>query len=318
MVFAHSIAWNLNNYQTVLSLTPTKSLSNITGGILWQLIYSFHMPLFFFISGYLTSSPAAKQYLNKTIKRSKQLLIPWITTGFIILAVKGYFGYWFLLSLWQLSLTGYLFHYISSKVNKKQIILSDLILAFIFFIILKLVFQEHFKFNFADLGKFQIFFLPFIFGILIRKHSRLANISLNTKYLSFYYITFILLFCSRYLEFISNENLYFILIRKIAQYCLPIIGSLAVIVFFKSQPNTTGFLNKIGTKSLSIYVFHILFVIQIPFIGEWIIAQSPVTCITLQLIYHSLLSFIAIYLSLGIETIISHATFIKVTLLGSK
>ena len=100
MVFAHAIAWNLADYQSVISF-----------------IYSFHMPLFFLISGYLTSEPIKEQYFNKIFRRSKQLLIPYIASGFIMLFIRGYFGYWFLLSLWQLSICGYLIHYINSNTS---------------------------------------------------------------------------------------------------------------------------------------------------------------------------------------------------------
>lgn len=44
-----------------------------------------------------------------------------------------------------------------------------------------------------------------------------------------------------------------------------------------------------------------MFVIQIPSIGEWIISQSPTTCITLQVIYHPTLAIIAIVLSLFVK-----------------
>lgn len=70
MVFAHAIAWNLDNYQSVLFINSEQSNRNIIAGLLWQLIYSFHMPLFFLISGYLTSEPIKGLYLNKIFRRT--------------------------------------------------------------------------------------------------------------------------------------------------------------------------------------------------------------------------------------------------------
>lgn len=65
MVFAHAIAWNLADYQSVISINSTQSDKNLVAGLLWQFIYSFHMPLFFLISGYLTSEPIRNNTLIK-------------------------------------------------------------------------------------------------------------------------------------------------------------------------------------------------------------------------------------------------------------
>lgn len=57
MVFAHTIAWNLEDWHVIqeISESTPKNLKNV--GILWNLIYSFHMPLFFCVSGFLSYKP---------------------------------------------------------------------------------------------------------------------------------------------------------------------------------------------------------------------------------------------------------------------
>lgn len=317
MVFAHAIAWNLDNYQSVLFINSEQSNRNIIAGLLWQLIYSFHMPLFFLISGYLTSEPIKGLYLNKIFRRTKQLLIPWIASGFIMLFVRGYFGYWFLLSLWQLSICGYLIHYINSILNKNKKIYIDLIIIFIFFVLAKIVFKEEYKLYDIDISKFLIYFPSFIFGMLIRKYSNIAEFLFQAKNLSWYYIIFAIFFSFKYFDFKFDETILISIIQKIRNYILPISGSLAVIVYLKNRVDSIKFLEQLGVKSLSIYIFHIMFVIQIPAIGEWIISQSPTTCITLQVVYHSILTIIAIVISLVCENIISHARPIKTILLVS-
>lgn len=318
MVFAHAIAWNLADYPSVISINSTQSDKNLVAGLLWQFIYSFHMPLFFLISGYLTSEPIKEQYFNKIFRRSKQLLIPYIASGFIMLFIRGYFGYWFLLSLWQLSICGYLIHYINSIFNKNKKIYIDLIIIFIFFVLAKIVFKEEYKLCDVDISKFLIYFPSFIFGMLIRKYSNIAEFLFQAKNLSWYYIIFAIFFSFKYFDFKFDETILISIIQKIRNYILPISGSLAVIVYLKNRVNSIKLLEQLGVKSLSIYIFHIMFVIQIPSIGEWIISQSPTTCITLQVIYHSILAIIAIVLSLVCENIISYARPIKSILLGSK
>ena len=266
------------------------------------------MPLFFLISGYLTSEPIKEQYFNKIFRRSKQLLIPYIASGFIMLFIRGYFGYWFLLSLWQLSICGYLIHYINSIFNKNKKIYIDLIIIFIFFVLAKIVFKEEYKLYDVDISKFLIYFPSFIFGMLIRKYSNIAEFLFQAKNLSWYYIIFAIFFSFKYFDFKFDETILISIIQKIRNYILPISGSLAVIVYLKNRVNSIKLLEQLGVKSLSIYIFHIMFVIQIPSIGEWIISQSPTTCITLQVIYHSILAIIAIVLSLVCENIISYAS----------
>lgn len=54
MVFAHAIAWNFTDWQSVCIYSQGQSISEIFGGLIWNIVYSFHMPLFFLIAGYFT------------------------------------------------------------------------------------------------------------------------------------------------------------------------------------------------------------------------------------------------------------------------
>lgn len=62
--------------------------------LLYQLIYAFHMPLFFVISGYLQSSNAVRYRLyDSFINNSRQLLLPYYFFGFLsffILVISAY------------------------------------------------------------------------------------------------------------------------------------------------------------------------------------------------------------------------------------
>ncbi len=51
MVMGHAIAWSFEDYN-VLQFSPAASLAHLKAGALWQMIYSFHMPLFFCVSGF--------------------------------------------------------------------------------------------------------------------------------------------------------------------------------------------------------------------------------------------------------------------------
>lgn len=47
VVVGHCIAWNFSDYNTIIKESKPSDL------FWWHLIYSFHMPLFFWISGFL-------------------------------------------------------------------------------------------------------------------------------------------------------------------------------------------------------------------------------------------------------------------------
>ena len=53
MVFAHIIAWNFEDYTQVVWYDVSQPINVKVAGFLWQVIYAFHMPLFFLISGFL-------------------------------------------------------------------------------------------------------------------------------------------------------------------------------------------------------------------------------------------------------------------------
>lgn len=54
MVMGHAIAWNYDDYNAVCNFHPEQTINvKMGGGAIWQLIYSFHMPLFFMVSGFL-------------------------------------------------------------------------------------------------------------------------------------------------------------------------------------------------------------------------------------------------------------------------
>ena len=53
MIMGHSIAWNFPCWQDILPIQEGMQWQKIKVGLLWNLIYSFHMASFFFVSGFL-------------------------------------------------------------------------------------------------------------------------------------------------------------------------------------------------------------------------------------------------------------------------
>lgn len=87
--------------------------------LLVQFIYSFHMPLFFFLSGLVVSPPSSVKDIPKDIwKRFRTLLMPMFVIGGIYsLAIKHdlsfladgmKYGYWYFIALFYCYLLNYL------------------------------------------------------------------------------------------------------------------------------------------------------------------------------------------------------------------
>lgn len=99
--------------------------------VLNRVILSFHMPLFFFLSGVFAKSETAKTLLGGAFLKAKKLLIPQVTLSFTIILLKGSiwlaegkslsdfnflacFGFWFLPVLFLCSIC---YMFVSTIIN---------------------------------------------------------------------------------------------------------------------------------------------------------------------------------------------------------
>lgn len=74
----------------------------------------------------------------------------------------------------------------------------------------------------------------------------------------------------------------------------------------------------LGKVSMSIFILHILFVIQISGVGEFILVQNPVTSITIQIVYSLAVSVIAITLSIFFYNILRRSALIRLLMFGER
>lgn len=318
MVMGHVIAWNYADYREICIYNFNQPINVKTGGVIWQLIYSFHMPLFFMISGFLLYKAYNwidfVPFLKKKISR---LLLPWICTFGISYFVRGSMGYWFLLCLFQLSIMGFLMIIFMKKINRNTYWLVDVFLMMLVYIVLRYFHVQEWNISGIDIGSnFVAFLLPFFTGILLRKHKFLFSICIVKNW--FYtcaFIVFFIVFISRYL---LDECFVFEKLFHYSFIILPIMGSFLVIHafahnFFKRFWPTLSYL---GIKTLPIYILHIIFVLQLSDVGDFILQQSLVTSITIQVIYAFAVSVIAILLSLIVYRILCVSNLFKRLLFG--
>ena len=237
-------------------------------------IYSFHMPVFVFISGFLSSENSVK--FNKAIK----LLILYYIFNYPFSFILYYYynkpfnflfpkySYWYLLSLfyWRISIK---YIYKINYIFIKSIVISLLIGYFKFFS------------NFLSLVRTITFFPFFIAGYKISKSKKFDSF-LNWRKgvfkTIFFYICFgfflynVRIFIEKNQKKIGNPALMMFSYNEKKhntikeRFCFLIIGFFMTFFFVLFFENNEGvhFINKWGKNSLYIFLFHRIF----PFITD--------------------------------------------------
>lgn len=320
VVMGHVVAWNMSDI-SILTLPL-----NSNDGLLWNIIYSFHMPLFFFISSYLFYQTGIeydfrgfKIFFKKKIQR---LLIPYITTGFIIYYIKGHYGYWFLLTLFEFSIVSYIGLLISQKIKFAIPFIKDAGIFFILYVLFVAMNAIPFLF-FLNLERFLFLYPFFVLGIFIRKYSCLDVLIRNEFSYVVSLLLYIGLFCIHITIDYSNDFLqYYNFLRGGLRFVILIFMPFFMIVFlynlFQRLPeNVNNLLSYIGKKTLDIYIFHIIFVIQSPVIlssFQGLFENNSIVIV--QLIYSLIISIIAIVFSLIMGFIVRQSSQLSLYLLG--
>lgn len=141
----------------------------------WNLIYSFHMPAFFFVSGYVCYS--AQLRWSKVGRRAKSLLLPFVTWAVIVAVLSGDFvgcltdiairpdnGYWFLYVLFVITL---LFHSLDTAARsmrvRQEVVIGATAVALT-------IFMAVFNIRYLGMQFISYYFLYYALGFYARKY----------------------------------------------------------------------------------------------------------------------------------------------------
>jgi len=169
-------------------------------------IYSFHMPLFFFLSGLLFKNSLKQSYANFVKKKFVQLILPCIVWALILyllslitvrnpdfnfrdieeLLYPSSWPFWFLVELFK----SYILLFFLFKIFKNQALVFSLALTVVFLV------------NYENAQRFLLPF--FIFGILTKDY-----FSFFEKYLKPLLIGFAALFCTLLIFWKGSYTIYF-------------------------------------------------------------------------------------------------------------
>ena len=320
VVVGHSIAWNYPDWHEVCLFSQSQPQELMVGGVVWQLIYSFHMALFFMVSGYLSGiSIVDKQNCWDKIKnKTLRLLVPYLATGYLIFFVRGNWGYWFLLTLYEMSILWIILYVLLKKLNPTSVIWKDILVMALVYGLLRGLSILPLTLEYIDVNLLK-YFIPFCFGCLMRRHPVIERMVRDRKSYTLCLILFILLFISRYL---TNVPQLYIVIEKLDYFfsISALCACIATFSFFMNGINHKAetFFVYLGKVSLPIYILHILFVVQLPNVGLFLLEQSAVTSITMQIVYSLTVSAVAISLSIILYIILRRSALIRLLLFGEK
>ena len=292
MVMGHGLAWSYPDYSFLFQKMESMTPEIFNASIIWKVIYSFHMPLLFFVSGFLFyksgiswTFSSVKRLLSK---RTKRLLIPYMITGWAVLFLKGYFGYWFFIVLFVLNIIVLCELFILEKC--KSSIVGEVIAHASLFAMLLLaskLYNVYLPKSLSNLSNISSYYFVFILGYMINKYKRLDKLVRRDI------VSLICLLCYIVLMIIVMYHGY------LSNLSVLIPISAILFLYHMSFNSKSVILRMISSYSMEIYVFHLFFLSPIQEVGIYIINISnfPIS-ITIQLTYSLIISTIAIFFSI--------------------
>lgn len=250
VVLGHCVPKNIFNGNSNLDMIA---------GYIYGFVYSFHMPLFFFISGYLTKKVHnGQEAINILITKAKRLLIPYISFSFIYIPLRIFYsnmaisnysqpiwkiligvspngGVWFLYVLFMCSILCILL----DLKNVKVIFLVAIGAVMNFIIVFGLI-----KLDYDIINLFMRNFFYFAIGIAVKQQIFDKQVVLMSNSLILRIILFFVLFIFLELK-ISN----------IGSFLLPLLG-ISIVLTISKLIKYNKRLIYFGLNSIHIYLLH--------------------------------------------------------------
>lgn len=271
------------------------------------------MPLLFFVSGFLFFKPGTQVIGNvrtQLVRRAKRLLIPYIVTGWLVLLLKGYFGYWFFYILLILNLIILIELYVEESLHLRigHECIGHLIVFATLVFCTKQLSQYTLPSEISHLVGLPNYYLAFIFGYMTHKCKEIERLILNHVFSFICLLVYIgLMILTSYYGITCKLNI-FIPVFVIAF----LYGS-----FLNYKTFFGGGLTYIGKHSMEIYVLHLFFVMPFKDVGSYIITIKDLPqSLTLQITYAIVISSIAIVLSVVSANLLKSNKYLSKLMFG--
>lgn len=282
------------------------------GGTFFNALYSsIHLPLFLFISGYLSNNLGAKAKAEGCAKyilgKAKHLLLPVLTIGTLFVVVNGfdmtyYDAYWFLPSLFYCICI----HLVSEILGKNRE-RSVLILMILGWGILCVLYKCQLISFVPMILHFLVNFPFYVFGWFFRKEEEILTKNL---------VYTMCIFASFAIFFINQQLLYRF---KVAGFFICIV---LYILFKKNDDRLPSFLTVFGKNSLEIYTLHWFLLPNLLFNEDCLFRQNKQVVnsdnLLLLIIITGVIGYVICKASIVLSTIINESRFLSLVCWGKK
>lgn len=290
------------------------------------MLYSFNMPLFFFVSGYLAFKERAIGEWRE-LKRLKDKFLFLVIPAFafyIIYTLKnggnildliqnGLGGYWFTFTLFEMFVIYYIVNAISKSKTSLAIILALLSIIGVGY----LSFFSQYEIRFLDFNRLSKYFQFFTMGVFAKMYIEQYDRLMRNEYLKVFSIVsfFILLFS---LFQINMPSVVFHFLRDIVLRYLGLYIVISLFYcnkdFFNRETKVNNRILKIGQNSLAIYLLQYFFMPDFSAYPEWLQGLDWLSNYAICFVYTV---FITAICMIFIE-LLSNSLIVKKYVLGKK
>ena len=311
--------------------------NNCEDSFLWRFIYSFHMPLFMFISGYVAQMTFRierfgwNETISFLIKKLRTLLLPMVTWGVVIpffflrtMIDQSFIdcvlnfvktwggGLWFFATLFILSILFFVYRWVDKQINAKSIFVDLVILLFLFILVI-LLYMLLYKDAIYSEGIRSVFnyFMFYFFRSIVCKQTNLRSLILNNKkFFTFSFVMFFLLIPS----FVYDMSSMFNQLMKIVLSLFAIFSLFFIVHHISWNRQVDNMFQYFGRESLSIYVTHNGPFAFLLVITDYITLSSVdnIPCFLFLFIFSLFIS----YASIWIKNIVSISPILELFLYG--
>lgn len=298
---------------------------NASNSFCYKIIYSFHMPLFMFLSGMVVKDSCLnlKNIGMDLNKRFRTLVVPMLVIGLIYAYSFGYtiieffkeynkLGYWYLMALFSLYVLFRLYSLVIHKIKKINLTREILVwvVCYLLFVCAMRIFPGKIS-NMFCLGQACRFFPYFIMGYLFSKYKMDSILKLDKIYtlsLFIYVLAFVF-------EYKTNSIHFWIPIFEIMQATAAIILIMSLIWEQRNENSITQQFKFWGGRSLDIYIFHYFFysVSLYPCLTNYFQSNNN---LVQELLVGVFFSIVIIYLSLMVAGIIHRSQLLNKLIFG--
>ena len=289
------------------------------------MLYSFNMPIFFFVSGYLAykDNMGVKKIGNKLWQKFLFLVIPVVIVRLfsdllhgdnpLNVLHNGYGSYWFTITLFECFLIYYLVAMAIKCIGVQMIILA----AFALLCIGLLSIYGKFGPALLDINRLTKYFQYFFFGLLAMRYKNIYERTMHNEWLKAICVLgfFALLFTIN--RPIWPASVFHMLRDLVLRY----FGTFIVVSIFVCRGQifdkdtcVNKVISFIGKKSLAIYLLHYFFIPHFEIRPDWMNGFDEMTCHIISFAYTIIITMVCLILI----SLLSNSKIIRKYVLGQK